>query len=237
MVTLIKYGALSGGEKYNVNVLNLDGLSTDTKPIGTFIEYGVDGREIGRVGIPNGSLYTEVDSGDTYMYDSTGSQWHKVSLGGGGGGGGTIDTQVNGTSTNAVQNKAIYNFTNSSIATNTAYYISNNGQPFTSVAQLEAYTGEVSNNDYAFVRGTDLAGNTYYDRYKATVVDSTVTWAQEYRLNNSSFTSNQWETINSGFTSSDKTAFDNLSVVLTQTEYDALITKTARFYCIIEEAD
>ena len=83
MVTLIKYGALSGGEKYNVNVLSLDGLSTDTKPIGTFIEYGVDGREIGRVGIPNGSLYTEIDSGDTYMYDSTGSQWHKVSIGGG----------------------------------------------------------------------------------------------------------------------------------------------------------
>lgn len=237
MVTLIKYGALSGGEKYNVNVLNLDGLSTDTKPIGTFIECGVDGREIGRVGIPNGSLYTEIDSGDTYMYDSTGSQWHKVSLGGGGGGDGTIDTQVNGTSANAVQNKAIYNFTNSSIATNTAYYVSNNGQPFTSVAQLEAYTGEVSNNDYAFVRGTDLSGNTYYDRYKATVVDDVVTWAKEYRLNNSSFTSNQWETINSGFTASDKTAFDNLAVVLTQTEYDALVTKTARFYCIIEEAD
>ena len=32
MVQLVKYGALSGGEKYNVNVLNIDGLSTDTKP-------------------------------------------------------------------------------------------------------------------------------------------------------------------------------------------------------------
>ena len=85
MVTLIKYGALSGGEKYNINVLNIDGLSTDTKPIGIFIEYGSDGREIGRTGIPNGSLYTEIDTGDTYMYDRDNATWHKVSIGGGGG--------------------------------------------------------------------------------------------------------------------------------------------------------
>lgn len=84
MVTLIKYGALSGGEKYNVNVLSLDGLSTDTKPTVTFIEYGSDGREVGRIGIPNGSLYTEIDTGDTYMYDADNTTWHKVSIGGGG---------------------------------------------------------------------------------------------------------------------------------------------------------
>lgn len=95
------------------------------------------------------------------------------------------------------------NFVNSSIATNTANYISNNGEPFTSVAQLEAYSGTVSNNDYAFVTGTDSSGNTYYDRYKATVTETpvTVTWAKEYRLNNSSFTSDQWAAINSGITS------------------------------------
>jgi hypothetical protein len=87
MVTLIKYGALSGGEKYNVNALSLDGLSTDTKPTRTYIEYGSDGREVGRMGIPNGSLYTEIDTGDTYMYDADGATWYKVSLGGGGGGG------------------------------------------------------------------------------------------------------------------------------------------------------
>lgn len=85
MVTLIKYGALSGGEKYNVNALSLDGLSTDTKPIRTYIEYGSDGREVGRMGIPNGSLYTEIDTGDTYMYDADNATWHKVSIGGGGG--------------------------------------------------------------------------------------------------------------------------------------------------------
>lgn len=97
--------------------------------------------------------------------------------------------------------KAVWNFVNSSIATNTAYYISDNGEPFTSVEELEAYPGIVTNNDYAFVTGTDSAGNTYYDRYKATVRDSTVTWALEYRLNNSSFTAAQWAAINSGITS------------------------------------
>ena len=97
--------------------------------------------------------------------------------------------------------KAVAEFVNSSIATNTANYISNNGEPFTSVEQLEAYSGPVTNNDYAFVTGTDSAGNTYYDRYKATVSGETVTWALEYRLNNSSFTAAQWSAINSGITS------------------------------------
>ena len=97
--------------------------------------------------------------------------------------------------------KAVANFVNSSIATNTANYISNRGGPFTSVAQLKAYSGTVTNNDYAFVTGTDSEGNTYYDRYKATVSGSTVTWSLEYRLNNSSFTAAQWAAINSGITS------------------------------------
>lgn len=88
MVTLIKYGALSGGEKYNVNVLSIDGLSTDTKPTVTYIEYGSDGREVGRMGIPNGSIFTEIDTGDTYMYDADNTTWYQVTIGGGGGGGG-----------------------------------------------------------------------------------------------------------------------------------------------------
>lgn len=91
-------------------------------------------------------------------------------------------------------------FVNSSIGTNTANYISNNGQPFTSVAQLEAYSGTVTNNDYAFVTGTDAQGNTYFDRYKATVSGSTVSWGKEFRLNNSSFTAVQWAAITSGIT-------------------------------------
>lgn len=79
MVTLIKYGALSGGEKYNVNQMWIDGLSTEQggKPTTT-----IDG-----MGIPNGSVYTEIDTGKTYMFDAANATWHEVSIGGGGGGG------------------------------------------------------------------------------------------------------------------------------------------------------
>jgi hypothetical protein len=113
------------------------------------------------------------------------------------------------TAQNQLADKA---FVNSSIGTNTANYISNNGQPFTSVAALEAYSGTVTNNDYAFVTGTDAAGNTYYDRYKATVSGSTVTWALEYRLNNSSFTSDQWAAITSGITAAKVAQYDNANI-------------------------
>lgn len=90
------------------------------------------------------------------------------------------------------------NFVNSSIATNTADYISDNGEPFTSVADLEAYSGPLTNNDYAFVVGTDAAGNTTYTRYKYNAI--TGQWAEEYVLNNSSFTADQWAAISSGIT-------------------------------------
>ena len=80
MVTLIKYGALSGGEKYNVNQMYIDGLSTDAKPTTT-----IDG-----MGIPNGSVFTEVDTGKTYMFDEVGKNWYEVSIGGGGGTSGGI---------------------------------------------------------------------------------------------------------------------------------------------------
>lgn len=59
----------------------------------------------------------------------------------------TIDSQVTVLSTNAVQSGAVYNFVNSSIATNTAYFIGT----FTSVSDLHAYSGTVTNNDYGFV--------------------------------------------------------------------------------------
>jgi hypothetical protein len=88
------------------------------------------------------------------------------------------------------------NFVNSSVATNTANYISDNGAPFLSLAALQAYSGPLTNNDYAFVMGTDAAGNTTYTRYKYNA--STQTWAEEYVLNNSSFTAAQWAAINSG---------------------------------------
>lgn len=85
------------------------------------------------------------------------------------------------------------NFVNSSIATNTANFIGT----FNSLADLEAYSGTLTNNDYAFVIGTDADGNTIYNRYKY----NGTSWVFEYALNNSSFTANQWAAINSGITS------------------------------------
>ncbi len=89
------------------------------------------------------------------------------------------------------------NFVNSSVATNTANFIGT----FNSVADLEEYSGTLTNNDYAFVISTDSAGNTVYNRYKYTTATSPASWQFEYALNNSSFTSNQWAAINSGATS------------------------------------
>ena len=83
MVTLTRYGA-----KYNRLVLNIEGLSTDTpKPTVFFYEYDDNGALIAKTPIQNGSIYTEIDTGDTYMYDVDNTTWHKVSIGGGGGGG------------------------------------------------------------------------------------------------------------------------------------------------------
>lgn len=78
MVTLIKYGALSGGEKYNVNQMYIDGLSTDAKPT----------TQIDGMSIPNGSVFTEVDTGKSYMFDADNATWYEQPSGGGGGGGG-----------------------------------------------------------------------------------------------------------------------------------------------------
>lgn len=105
------------------------------------------------------------------------------------------------------------NFVNSTVGTNTANYIyktESGGEkvPFSSVAELEAYAGTVTNNDYAFVSGIDENGNAYYDRYKAYVNDGVVTWAKEYRLNNSSFTAEQWAAIQSGITAEKVAQFE-----------------------------
>ena len=107
------------------------------------------------------------------------------------------------------QNKlADKEFVNSSIASNTGSLITDNGQPFSSVADLEAYSGTLHNNDYAFVVTTDQQGNTIYNRYKYNA--STQTWAFEYALNNSSFTAAQFAAINSGITALLVTKLDGL---------------------------
>ena len=102
------------------------------------------------------------------------------------------DIPAQASSSNQLADK---NFVNSSIATNTANFIGT----FNSVADLESYSGTLTNNDYAFVISTDSSGNTVYNRYKW----NGTSWLFEYALNNSSFTANQWAAINSGITSTD----------------------------------
>ena len=104
------------------------------------------------------------------------------------------------TSTNQLTDK---NYVDNSIATNTADYISDNGQPFQSLADLEAYSGPLTNNDYAFVVSTDSAGNLLYTRYKYN--STTEQWAEEYTIANPTFTSTQWASIDSGVTANDVT--------------------------------
>jgi microcystin-dependent protein len=98
-------------------------------------------------------------------------------------------------------------FVNSSIATNTSNFCGT----FNSVAELEAYSGAKTNNDYAFVVTTDAAGNTKYNRYKY-VEDTTPSWVFEYTLNNSSFTAEQWAAIQSGITAELVALVQNLTV-------------------------
>lgn len=174
-------------------------------------------------------------------------------------------------------------FVNSSISTNTANFIGT----FESVIDLRAYSGTVTNNDYAFVvnaviqyNGSDFPNvttlnnydktiltngdyawvvnaedntkydlyrfniveqswvlrntkidksqdvlNSFYNRYKATVSGSTVTWIYEYTLNNSSFTAQQWATINSGITGvSDTVTSGDENPVTSDAVYQALQT-------------
>ena len=81
------------------------------------------------------------------------------------------------------------NFVNSSISTATAEFRG-------TVENLEDLNSISANiNDYAFYKHIDENGNTLFDRYKFT--DK---WEYEYTLNNSSFTAEQWATINSGIT-------------------------------------
>ena len=105
--------------------------------------------------------------------------------------------------------------------------VTDSGNDWADFASLDAYSKtHLTNFDYAWVvngtafdlyrfdiveqewvsRATAIAKdsvtlNAAYNRYKAVVASSTVTWNYEYTLNNSSFTAQQWASINSGITS------------------------------------
>lgn len=97
---------------------------------------------------------------------------------------------LNASAQNQLADKA---FVNSSIQSSTASLVTNNGNPFGSVAQLRQVTA--NEGDYAYVTVAG-AGGTYYDRYKYTDGQ----WVLEYRVNSTVFTAAQWAAINSNIT-------------------------------------
>jgi hypothetical protein len=82
-------------------------------------------------------------------------------------------------------------FVNSSIANDAAAFQGT----FESVNDLP--TTNVKKNDYAFIVTVVSGGNPEYKRYKYNGTQ----WLEEFVLNNSSFTANQWTAINSGISS------------------------------------
>lgn len=62
MVTLTKIG-----KEYNSRFLEIVGLSTDEKPIGS----------IDNIAITNGSIFKEIDTGTKYSYNAESSEWIK----------------------------------------------------------------------------------------------------------------------------------------------------------------
>lgn len=135
---------------------------------------------------------------------------------------GTIQTRLNQIgalipSTATAENQlADKDFVNSSVATNTANFLGT----YSTLAEIEAIPNP-TNNDYAFLETEDSSGNNVYDRYKYSEEDEQ--WLFEYELNNSSFTAEQWATINSGITQvSDTVASGDTDPVSSDAVYQAL---------------
>ena len=88
-------------------------------------------------------------------------------------------------------------FVNSSISTNTATFRGTSAAGLNEQQFLAWANGlEHDLNDYVFWQTSDAAGNTLFKRYKWNGTE----WAYEYTLNNSTFTAEQWEAIQSGIT-------------------------------------
>lgn len=101
----------------------------------------------------------------------------------------TINSKIpsQASSTNQLADKE---FVNSSIANDAATFQGT----FESVNDLP--TTNVKKNDYAFIVTVVSGSNPEYKRYKYNGTQ----WLEEFVLNNSSFTANQWAAINSGIT-------------------------------------
>lgn len=88
----ITYGTNSGDTYWDIR-----GNSDDEKPV---------------EGVPNGSKFTEINTGNEYLFDEASGAWYLRSAGTGGSGGNAaiVDSEMSDTSTNAVQNRVIKNY-------------------------------------------------------------------------------------------------------------------------------
>ena len=106
------------------------------------------------------------------------------------------ETTVDPTSTTQYpSSKAMADYAQNLVTSNSGKYISDDGNPFPSASDLPTAPAIVSHNDYAVV----LTGGIYY-RYKATVVGGVVSWAMEYAINTNAFTPEQQAAIDSTIT-------------------------------------
>lgn len=119
-----------------------------------------------------------------------------------------IDSSASGSSNNPISNSAMVTFVNSSVGTNTAYFLGTSDASEFSEFYAWLNTLNPTNNDYVFWETVDNEGHPIYKRYKYNASDAL--WHYEYELNNSSFTAVQWSAINSGLTSSDKTKLNGI---------------------------
>lgn len=124
----------------------------------------------------------------------------------------TIEAKIpdQATSSNQLADK---NFVNSSIATNTATFrgtydivtdlgLTTSATESEISAALNTAVVTKTNNDYTFVAYPSTHSTGAYDKFDRYKYDATNTeWNYEYTLNNSSFTADQWDAINSGITS------------------------------------
>lgn len=139
----------------------------------------------------------------------------------------TLDTAMSSTSRNGVENRVIKEFVNSSIASSTGTFRGT----FDSVDELNAYSGEKKNNDYAYVVDKDASGITLkQSKYK--YVDESTAWVFEYVVNDTTFTAAQLASINSGITDEDVTKIASNETAIkelnaTVTNHEDTITKSA----------
>lgn len=192
--------------KYNNNKVQVDSAIRDGNGAKIDTTYATQTTVAGKAPTSHASSATTYGTGDSTHYGHV-----------------KVDNAMSDSSTNPVENNVVKSFVNSSVSTNTAYFLGtyaiDTDLGLTSAAThaqvataLGTAVSSPTNNDYVFVSipasGSD-AGQ--YDRYKY----NGTAWSYEYTLNNSSFTQAQWDAINSGLTSSDKTILQNLHYDIT----------------------